>query len=70
MVARYGFYNDGGGADRRIAIADGLTVGRFNVVAGAQYENQNPLWAYQRTLTSQAYPQGSSPQVATATLIW
>lgn len=61
---RYGFYDDGGGADRRIAIADGITLGAFNVVAGAQYEDQNPIWAYQRSLTSQVYPQGSSPQTA------
>jgi iron complex outermembrane recepter protein len=62
--ARYGFYDDGGGADRRIAIADGESVGNFNVVAGAQYDNQNPLWGYQRHLTSQYYNQGSTPQTA------
>jgi outer membrane receptor protein involved in Fe transport len=61
---RYGFYDDGGGASRRIAIGDGFTRGAFNVVAGAQYEDQNPIWAYQRTLTSQVYNQGSSPQIA------
>jgi outer membrane receptor protein involved in Fe transport len=61
---RYGFYDDGGGADRRIALADGFTLGNWNLVAGAQYEDTNPIWAYQRTLTSQAYAQGSSPQQA------
>ena len=61
---RYGFYDDGGGADRRIAIGDGLSLGNFNLVAGVQYENSNPIWAYQRTLTSQYYAQGSTPQTA------
>jgi len=61
---RYGFYDDGGGADRRIAIADGITLGAFNIVGGVQYESTSPMWAYQRTLTSQVYAQGSSPQTA------
>jgi iron complex outermembrane recepter protein len=62
--ARYGFYDDGGGADRRIALADGESIGDFNVVAGAQYDSQSPLWGYQRHLTSQYYDQGSTPQTA------
>jgi iron complex outermembrane recepter protein len=62
--ARYGFYDDGGGSDRRIAIADGASFGSFNMVAGAQYENQSPLWGYQRHLTSQYYNEGSTPQTA------
>ena len=62
--ARYGFYDDGGGSDRRIALGDGMTVGNFNLLAGAQYENQSPLWGYQRHLTSQYYNQGSTPQTA------
>jgi iron complex outermembrane receptor protein len=61
---RYGFYDDGGGADRRIAIGDGFTLGNFNLVAGLQYENSNPIWGYQRDLTKQFYNQGSTPQTA------
>jgi iron complex outermembrane recepter protein len=61
---RYGAYQQGGGADRRIAIGDGLTIGRFNVAAGAQYDSQSPMWGYQRSLTSQYYTQGTSPQAA------
>ena len=52
---RYGFYDDGGGADRRIAIADGFSLGNFNIVGGLQYENSNPIWGYQRDLTQQYY---------------
>jgi iron complex outermembrane receptor protein len=62
--ARYGFYDGGGGADRRIAIADGFTLGNFNLVAGLQYENSNPIWGYQRQLTQGAYTQGATPQIA------
>lgn len=61
---RYGFYDDGGGADRRIAIADGFSLGNFNIVGGLQYENSNPIWGYQRDLTQQYYNQGSTPQTA------
>ncbi len=61
---RYGFYNDGGGADRRIAIGDGLQIGSFNLVAGLQYENSNPIWGYQRDLTKAFYNQGATPQTA------
>jgi iron complex outermembrane recepter protein len=62
--ARYGFYDDGGGADRRIAIADGFTLGNFNLVGGLQYENSNPIWGYQRDLTQQFYTQGATPATA------
>jgi iron complex outermembrane recepter protein len=62
--ARYGFTDDGGGSDRRIAIADGFSAGGFNVVGGAQYEDSSPIWAYQRSLTSQQYAQGATPQTA------
>jgi iron complex outermembrane receptor protein len=61
---RYGFTQDGGGADRRIAIGDGFSVGRLNVVAGAQYESTSPMWGYQRSLTNQYYAAGSTPQAA------
>ncbi len=52
---RYGFTDGGGGADRRIAIGDGFSIGRLNVVAGAQYDSTSPIWGYQRSLTSQYY---------------
>jgi iron complex outermembrane recepter protein len=39
LDGRYGWDTQGGGADRRIAIGDGLTIGNFNLVAGAQYES-------------------------------
>ena len=35
---RYGWTKDGGGTDRRIAVADGFTAGGFSLVVGGQYE--------------------------------
>lgn len=61
---RYGWTKDGGGTDRRIALADGFTAGNIKVVVGGQYEKTDPIWGYQRPLTDQIFAQGSSPQTA------
>jgi iron complex outermembrane recepter protein len=61
---RYGWTKDGGGTERRIAIADGFSIGSFSAVVGAQYERTAPIWGYQRRLTNQYFAQGTSPQVA------
>ena len=61
---RYGWTKDGGGTDRRIALADGFSFGSVNVVVGGQYERTSPIWGYQRPLTNQYFAQGSSPQTA------
>jgi iron complex outermembrane recepter protein len=61
---RYGWTQDGGGTDRRIALADGFTAGDFSLVVGGQYEKTDPIWGYQRPLSDQYFAQGSSPQTA------
>jgi outer membrane receptor protein involved in Fe transport len=61
---RYGWTKDGGGTDKRIALADGFTFGSFNVVIGGQYEKITPIWSYQRRLSDVYFAQGSSPQTA------
>ena len=61
---RYGWTSDGGGMDRRIALADGFTVGAFSLMGGVQYEKTTPIWGYQRSMTSQYFPNGTSPQTA------
>ena len=61
---RYGWTKDGGGTDRRIALADGFTAGGFSLVVGGQYEKIEPIWGYQRRLSDQYFAQGSSPQTA------
>jgi iron complex outermembrane receptor protein len=64
LDGRYGWDTKGGGADRRIAIGDGFTIGNFNLVAGAQYESVSPIWGFQRGPTSQYFGGGSTPQTA------
>jgi iron complex outermembrane recepter protein len=61
---RYGWTKDGGGTDKRIALADGFSFGTFNVVVGGQYEKVTPIWSYQRPLSDVYFAQGSSPQTA------
>ncbi len=61
---RDGWYTGGGGGNRRIALADGFSVGGINIVAGAQYERVDPIWGYQRNDTSHYLAGGSSPQAA------
>lgn len=61
---RYGWTSDGGGADRRISFADSFNAGKFNILVGGQYENINPIWNYDRSLTSQYYTKGTSAAVA------
>jgi iron complex outermembrane recepter protein len=61
---RYGFYHEGGGVDKRIALADSFRIGSGTLLIGAQYEKTNPIWGYQRPLTASYYPYGTSPQTA------
>lgn len=61
---RYGWYSQGGGADRRIYLADSFSAGKFNITAAVQYENMNPIWSSDRSLTSQFYGDGTSPATA------
>lgn len=61
---RDGWYTDGGGGNRRIAVADGFSVGGLNVLAGVQYERIDPIWGYQRNIDSHVFAGGSSPQTA------
>lgn len=61
---RYGWYGQGGGADRRIYLADSFSLGKFNLTAGIQYEDTSPIWAYDRSLTSHFYGDGTSPAAA------
>ena len=53
--ARYGWYSDGGGASRRISIADSFTVGKWNSLVGVQFESTQPIWTRDRSLTSHIF---------------
>jgi outer membrane receptor protein involved in Fe transport len=62
---RYGWHKDGGGADRRISLADSFSAGRFNALVGVQFEKTQPIWGYDRGLTSHFFDKNpSSPPVA------
>jgi len=62
--ARYGWTKDGGGVDKRLALSDGFNVGTVNVIVGAQYEKTDPIYGYQRPLTNEYDPNGTTPQTA------
>ncbi|HEX7814433.1 TonB-dependent receptor domain-containing protein [Dyella sp.] len=62
--ARYGWNTNGGGADRRVSLADSFSVGKFNSLVGVQFESTQPIWRRDRPLTAQYYNQGTSPATA------
>lgn len=61
---RYGWHKDGGGADRRISFADSFSAGKFNLLFGTQFESTQPIWGYDRDLTSQFFTRGTSAPTA------
>ncbi len=62
---RLGGFKDGGGTDRRISAAAGHVFGdTFSVIGGIEYEKVDPIWGYQRGLTSSYYGGGTEPAVA------
>lgn len=59
IEARYGFYGEGGGSDRRVALADTFGGGPLRILAAVQYDSVQAIWGYQRSLTSsynRSYP--------------
>jgi iron complex outermembrane receptor protein len=61
---RYGAYQNGGGVDRRIALGDSFRMGAADLLVGVQYAKADPIWGYQRPLTSSYYTAGSTPVTA------
>ncbi|AFC86315.1 outer membrane receptor for ferrienterochelin and colicins [Frateuria aurantia DSM 6220] len=51
VLARFGGYTPGGGASQRISASFGKTIGKFSILASAEFDNSDPIWAYQRSLT-------------------
>lgn len=60
--ARVGWYSDGGGRERMISGSDDINVGKLNVLAGIQLNDQDPMWAFQRDITAQNFAGGLGPQ--------
>ena len=61
---RYGWHKNGGGADRRISLADSFSAGKFNSLVGVQFENTQPIWARDRPLTATYNNHGTGPAIA------
>lgn len=61
---RYGWTTDGGGVDKRVSFADSFHAGKFNAIAGVQFEATQPIWAYDRSLTATMTRHGTSPSTA------
>ena len=61
---RYRAYQHGGGTERRVELANSFNVGGVTLLAGIQYDRSDPIWGYQRALTSSYYAAGTSPQTA------
>ncbi|RUL64121.1 TonB-dependent receptor [Dyella dinghuensis] len=52
VLVRAGGYDGGGGASQRIAISFGHDYGKLNVLGSFEFDNQSPMWAYQRDFTA------------------
>ena len=61
---RFGGMSEGGGASQRISFADSFSVGKFNTLIGAQYEQTKPIWGYSRSLTKSYFSGGAEPGAA------
>ncbi|MEO7199441.1 MAG: TonB-dependent receptor, partial [Dokdonella sp.] len=63
LDVRYGWYKDGGGANRRISFADSFSAGKFNSLIGVQFDSTQPIWTKDRALTRGYYQEGTSPGI-------
>jgi outer membrane receptor protein involved in Fe transport len=52
LNVRGGGYTGGGGANERVEFLGGQQWGDLTAVFGVQYNNQQPIWGYDRALTS------------------
>ena len=66
LNVRGGWYSAGGGSSTRVSVATGFSAAddRLNVLFGAQYQENDPIWNYQRALTRQYNEHGYSAPVA------
>jgi outer membrane receptor protein involved in Fe transport len=63
---RGGAFSEGGGSSIRGSIATGFSAAddRLQGLIGLQYEERDPVWGYQRDITSRFYENGVSPALA------
>ena len=62
--ARVGWTQGGGGTEKRFVLADTVSVGKFTLLGGLQYQKADEIWGYQRPLTASYYAEGASAQTA------
>lgn len=66
MNIRGGGYSEGGGNSFRASVAGGFTAAddRLSVLLGAQYEDRDPIWAYDRAITRTFFDRGVGERAA------
>lgn len=66
ISVRGGTYTEGGGDMGRVSAARSFSLAddKLNLLLGAQYENREPIWAYDRDITKQYYQNGTSRPIA------
>ena len=52
IAVQAGGYSNGGGASQRISAAYGHDFGAWSVLGAIEFDNQSPIWGYQRALTA------------------
>ena len=52
LLVRAGGYDGGGGSSQRMAISFGHDFGKLDVLGSLEFDNQSPIWAYQRSFTA------------------
>lgn len=61
VSARYGWYDEGGGAEKSFSALGAFNRGDFRLMAGVQFSRQDPVWSDQRTQTARTV--GNEPDL-------
>lgn len=71
LSLRKGWYDEGGGQSTRGSFATGLSTSdeRLNVLIGVQYEERDPIWGYQRDITSGYFTEGTNAPIASRDIL-
>ncbi|GAB3788217.1 TonB-dependent receptor domain-containing protein [Dyella agri] len=69
LDARIGWYSDGGGRERSVSASDSFSIGKLSLMLGAQVNDQQPMWAFQRSVTAQNFAGGINPQQASVNAV-
>jgi len=67
---RVGDTEHGGGASQRLQISSGFSKGKFDSVFGLEFNDVQPLWAYQRSFTDSRLDSPADPSDIVASQVW